>query len=153
MEKIERLNWALAKVIKDAREAKGLTQSQLAGFTGLSEIYLSQLECGVRGDSLNALLQMARVLEIPASELMRRIEDALENDPPAPPRKQGRPTKGRAVDESLFLFAQRAKVKNQKKGPASFEANPCFGVSRVVVLYFQAFHHPAQFLGHVQSTN
>jgi transcriptional regulator with XRE-family HTH domain len=95
MEKIEGLNWALARVIKDTREAKGMTQGQLAGFAGLSEIYLSQLERGVRGDSLNALLQIARVLEIPASELMRRIEEELERGPQMPIRKQGRPGKAR----------------------------------------------------------
>ena len=93
MEKIERLNWALAEVIKEAREIKGLTQSQLAGFAGLSEIYLSQLERGVRGDSLNALIQMSRVLGITASELMRRIEDELESGPQKPTHKQGRPRK------------------------------------------------------------
>jgi len=49
MKKIEWLNWALAKVIKEAREAKGLTQDQVAGFFGLSEIYLTRLECGERG--------------------------------------------------------------------------------------------------------
>jgi transcriptional regulator with XRE-family HTH domain len=93
MERIRQLNWALAKIIKEAREAKGLTQSQLAGFAGLSEIFLSRLECGEKGDSLNALMQIAGVLGIRASELVRRIEDALENGPPAPPRKQGRPKK------------------------------------------------------------
>jgi transcriptional regulator with XRE-family HTH domain len=93
MEKIELLNWALANVIREAREAKGLTQSQLAGFAGLSEVYLSKLERGGRGDSLNALMQIAGALEIKPSELMRRIEEALGNGPPAPLRKQGRPGK------------------------------------------------------------
>ena len=93
MEKIELLNWALANLVKEAREAKGLTQSQLAGFAGLSEVYLSKLEQGGRGDSLNALMQIAGVLEIKPSELMRRIEAALENGPSAPLRKQGRPGK------------------------------------------------------------
>ena len=95
MEKIERLNWALAKVIKEAREAKGLTQGQVAGFSGLSEIYLTRLECGERGDSLNALMQIAGVLEIPASELVRRIEEELARGPQMPVRKQGRPGKAR----------------------------------------------------------
>ena len=93
MEKIEGLNWALAQVVKNARETKGLTQAQLAGFAGLSEVYLSQLERGVRGDSLNALIQMAEVLEVQASELVRRVEAELERDPQKPTRKQGRPGK------------------------------------------------------------
>jgi transcriptional regulator with XRE-family HTH domain len=98
MEKIEHLNWALAKVIKDSREAKGMTQGQLAGFAGLSEIYLSQLECGERVISLHTLIQVSRVLENPAAELMRRIEEELERGPQRPVRKQGRPEKTRQKD-------------------------------------------------------
>lgn len=93
MEKIEHLNWALAWVIREARESAGLTQSQLAGFAGLSEIYVSSLEQGRRGDSINALIQIATVLKVPASELMRRIELELKNGPQKPENTAGRPRK------------------------------------------------------------
>ena len=93
MEKIAKLNWALAAVVREAREAADMTQDELAGFAGLSEIYLSSLERGTRGDSINALMQIARTLKIPASELMRRIEEELKKGPKPPPRKKGRPTK------------------------------------------------------------
>ncbi len=85
------LNWAIAETVREAREAKGLTQGQLAGLAGLSPIYLSELERGGRSASLNALLLIANVLEIKVSELVRQIEDTLESDPPAQPRKRGRP--------------------------------------------------------------
>ena len=100
MERNILLNWAIAETVRSAREAKGLTQSQLAGFAGLSEIYLSELERGGRGASLNVLLLIAKVLGVRVSELVRQIEDALGNGPPAPPRKQGRPRKIRP-SESL----------------------------------------------------
>ncbi|MDL2271804.1 helix-turn-helix domain-containing protein [Desulfovibrio sp. OttesenSCG-928-I05] len=93
MEKVENLSWALAWVIKEARESAGLTQSQLAGFAGLSEIYLSSLERGCRGDSINALMQIAGVLNIPTSELMRRIEEELKKGPRQPEKTAGRPRK------------------------------------------------------------
>ena len=93
MEKLSGLNYALAKVIREAREAKGLTQGQLAGFAGLSEIYLSSLERGYRGDSINALLLMANVLGIPASDLMRQIEEELRRGVGKPATSQGRPRK------------------------------------------------------------
>lgn len=93
MEKIEHLNWALAQVVKEARETAGLTQVQLAGFAGLSEIYLSSLERGCRGDSINALMQIAAVLNVSASELMRRIEDELKRGPRPPEKEPGRPRK------------------------------------------------------------
>mgnify|MGYP000683790113 CR=1 FL=1 len=93
MEKVAHLNWALASVIKEAREEAGLTQSQLAGFAGLSEIYLSSLERGCRGDSINALMQIAAVLKLPASELMQRIEKELKRGPKPPEKAAGRPRK------------------------------------------------------------
>lgn len=100
MEINRQLNLALAKVIRDAREAKGMTQGRLAGFAGLSEVYLSRLECGRRGASLNALIQMAEALEIPATELMRRIESELADGPTKPIRKIGRPVKIRQTEFS-----------------------------------------------------
>lgn len=93
MEKIVKLNWALAWVVREARESAGLTQDQLAGFAGLSEIYLSSLERGMRGDSINALLLIAKTLKIPAAVLVGRIEEELKNGPKPPPKKIGRPTK------------------------------------------------------------
>ena len=77
MEKIFGLNWAIAKVVKKLRESKGLTQAQLAGFAGLSEVYLSSLERGIRGDSINALMLIARVLEVSFGELMGQVEAEL----------------------------------------------------------------------------
>lgn len=100
MEKIPTLNWALAKVIREAREAKGLTQGQLAGFAGLSEIYLSSLERGYRGDSINALILIARVLGIAPSVLMGRIEEELESGVQRPVSEQGRPRKKRDTGHS-----------------------------------------------------
>lgn len=93
MEKIEKLNWALAWVIKEAREAAGLTQGQLAGFAGLSEIYLSSLERGCRGDSITALLHIGTALNIPASELLQRAEEELRRGPRPPEKEAGRPRK------------------------------------------------------------
>jgi transcriptional regulator with XRE-family HTH domain len=93
MEINRQLNLALAKVIREARETKGMTQGQLAGFAGLSEVYLSRVECGKRGASINALIQMAGALKIPAAELMRRIETELAQEPEKLTRKIGRPGK------------------------------------------------------------
>lgn len=91
MEKIPGLQWAIAKVIKETRETKGLTQGQLAGFAGLSEVYLSKLERGIRGDSINGLMQLAKALEMRPSELMTAIEAELANNPQKPDSIQGRP--------------------------------------------------------------
>ena len=74
MEKVLGLNWAIAKVVRQLRESKGLTQNQLAGFAGLSAVYISQLERGIKGASVNALMLIARVLEVSLVELMGQVE-------------------------------------------------------------------------------
>lgn len=95
MEKVAGLNWAIAKTIKMMRESKGWTQVQLAGFAGLSDVYIAKLEQGVRGDSINALVQIAAALGIRPSELMLNIETELANKPQRPKTVQGRPQQGR----------------------------------------------------------
>ena len=93
MEKNSQLAWAVAKVIREAREAAGLTQGQLAGFSGLSETYVSFIEHAHTKASINALVQIAVVLSIDATELMRRIEEDLRRGPQPPEKKTGRPRK------------------------------------------------------------
>ena len=90
MEKIRGLNWAIANVVKKLRESRRLTQAQLAGFAGLSEVYLSSLERGIRGDSINALMLIARVLEVNFGELMGQVEAELARGAEKPKTVQGR---------------------------------------------------------------
>ena len=100
MEKILGLNWAIASVVKGLRESRGLTQAQLAGLAGLSEIYLSSLERGIRGDSINALLLIARVLEVNFGELMGQIEAELACGTEKPKTMQSKPRQKRQALKS-----------------------------------------------------
>ena len=93
MEHIHGLKWAIAKVIKDIRLSKGWTQEQLAGFSGLSTVYIAKLERGVCGDSINALVLLATATGMKPSAMMRAIEDALAAGPQKPVGVQGRPAK------------------------------------------------------------
>ena len=87
------VQWAIAKVIREARETLDITQVQLADFAGLSVPFISDVERGNVGVSVTALLQMAEVLKVDASELMRRIEEDLSRGPAEPKRITGRPRK------------------------------------------------------------
>jgi len=91
MEKIPGLNWEITKTIMWIRESKGWTQAQLAGFAGLSDVYIAKLEQGVRGDSINALVQIAAATGTAFSELARAIEAELAAGPQKPDGIQGRP--------------------------------------------------------------
>ena len=93
MEKNSSLAWAIAKVIREEREKKGLTQGQLAGLSGLSETYISFIAHAHTNLSVNALVQIAAVFSLDASEAMRRIEKEMKNDPQPPKKQTGRPRK------------------------------------------------------------
>ena len=87
------IQWAIAKVIREARESLGITQVQLADFAGLSVPFISDVERGNVGVGVTALLQMADVLKVAASELVRRIEEDLRRGPVEPRKITGRPRK------------------------------------------------------------
>ena len=103
MDTLPHLYPAIAAVLKAARVEAGLSQQELADFSGLSRSYISFVECGERGISVTALYQISKVLRVKGAELFRRIEEAIEQElkngsrPPEKragrPRKQGTPAK------------------------------------------------------------
>jgi len=93
MERNIRVLWATAKVIGDTRNALGLSQTQLADFTGVARSFISCVERGDSGISIDTLLQVAKILHVDASELMRRIEEELKHGPERPQKIIGRPRK------------------------------------------------------------
>ena len=93
MDKNILVQWAIAKVVREARNTIGISQVQLADFSGLSYPYISDVERGNVGVSIAALLQIAPVLQVEATELMRRIEGEMERGPQEPEKIPGRPRK------------------------------------------------------------
>lgn len=78
MDKEPSLYAAIAAVLKEARTNAGLSQSQLADFSGLSRSYISFMECGERGLSVTALYQIGKALGVSGAELFSRIEKHVE---------------------------------------------------------------------------
>lgn len=68
-----------------------MTQRQLAELSGLSDVYVAKLEQGVRGDSINALVQIATALDVAPSTIMAAIEKELSKGPRQPAKALGRP--------------------------------------------------------------
>ena len=93
MDRNVQVQWAIAKVIREARNSLGISQVQLADFSGLSYPFISDVERGRIGVSVSALLQLAVVLKVDAAELMRRIEADMELGPQPPTKIPGRPRK------------------------------------------------------------
>jgi ribosome-binding protein aMBF1 (putative translation factor) len=59
----------LGQTIRAAREARGLTQAELAARAQVAQAYLSYLEQDQREPSLSIAARIARALEIPLDEL------------------------------------------------------------------------------------
>lgn len=91
------INWALARILRQARRSTGMTQVELAAAAGLSEQYISKMERGASGVSLNALFALSRVLHLTAADLVRLIEEEVERNPGPPVPKRGKPAKAAPV--------------------------------------------------------
>ena len=63
----------LGQAIRAAREARGLTQADLAARTQIAQAYLSYLEQDQREPSLSIAARIARELQIPLDELANTV--------------------------------------------------------------------------------
>ena len=64
-------------VIQTVREEKGLSQEVLSGLAGIGRTHLSAIERGQRKPTLETFFKLAEALDMPPSELMKRIEEIL----------------------------------------------------------------------------
>jgi transcriptional regulator with XRE-family HTH domain len=65
---------AFATVIREARKERELSQEALGFESGYHRTYIGMLERGLMNPSLRTILSIASALEIPAGELVRRVE-------------------------------------------------------------------------------
>lgn len=56
--------------LKQLREARGLTQAQLAEMAGLSKSYYNELETGKKVINHRRIVELAKTLNVPASEII-----------------------------------------------------------------------------------
>lgn len=68
------------QALRESRKARGLTQEELAFQSGYHPTYIGQLERGVKSPSLRTIMGLAAVLSTRASELIKRVEDLLQED-------------------------------------------------------------------------
>jgi transcriptional regulator with XRE-family HTH domain len=67
------INANFAEQLKRLREARGLSQEELAFRSGLDRTYISQLERGLKSPTLNTLADVARCLNVGPAELLRDV--------------------------------------------------------------------------------
>ena len=68
---------AFAKVLRESRQAAGLTQEALAELSDLDRSYISEIERCLKVPSLTTLWRLARALNLPLHEMMARVEAEL----------------------------------------------------------------------------
>lgn len=62
-------------VLRQLREARGLTQEQLGFECGLRRTFISVLELGQQQPTLTSIFKIALALGMPASDLIKKVED------------------------------------------------------------------------------
>jgi len=68
---------AFAKVLREVRKERGLSQEGLGFESGYHRTYIGMLERGLMNPTLRTILSVASALEVPAGELVGRVEAAL----------------------------------------------------------------------------
>ena len=66
----------VGKKIREARKRKGFTQQALAEATGIGEMYISEIERGVKMPSLNLFAKIVSALDISADYVLRDVMPA-----------------------------------------------------------------------------
>ncbi|MCX7867635.1 helix-turn-helix domain-containing protein [Limisphaera sp. VF-2] len=60
--------------VRQQREAKGLTQEQLAERADLDRTYISDIERGSRNPGIRNVIRIARALGIPTAKLLEGVD-------------------------------------------------------------------------------
>jgi transcriptional regulator with XRE-family HTH domain len=63
----------LGRNVRAAREARGMTQEDLAHKSGLSSVQISRIERGRREIRITTLLQLLRALDVSPEELLHGL--------------------------------------------------------------------------------
>ena len=68
---------AVARALADAREEKGITQSELADMTGISQSQLSKQLRGLRAINLDEIRLICNALGISMASIFQKADDSL----------------------------------------------------------------------------
>lgn len=73
------MNMAVAETIKALRKQKGVSQEKLADAIDSHQVYISEIEKGKKIPSLTILHNIAAFFEMSLTDLIKEIEDKLNN--------------------------------------------------------------------------
>jgi transcriptional regulator with XRE-family HTH domain len=70
---VEKIDQAIANVLREQREKKDLSQEQLSFDAELHRTYISQLERGLKSVTVKTLIRITTVLEIEIDVFMKKV--------------------------------------------------------------------------------
>ena len=75
----------LGTILRRLRVDRGWTLVKMSTRTGMNPTYLGVMEKGGNMPTIHTLLELADVFNIPASEIIRELEEMRKRKPPQPP--------------------------------------------------------------------
>ena len=70
---------ATGEVIYELRSERKMSQEVLSGLAEISRSHLSMIENGQKNANVDTLWKIAGALDLPLSDLMRRVEEKIRN--------------------------------------------------------------------------
>ncbi|MFP4467204.1 MAG: helix-turn-helix domain-containing protein [Candidatus Goldiibacteriota bacterium] len=101
--KNNRVNVCVGAKIKMLRQTTGITQEQLSESVELSQNFISQLENGKKSPSIESLVKIANVLDVPVSVFFEVIQDSASTAPP----------KNNLLDKKMDLLLKNLRRKEK----------------------------------------
>lgn len=71
----DRLHRRFGEVLREKRKERGLTQEVLAQKAGITPVYVSQLERGLKSPSLWTIARLSKVLGVSMRKIVGAVED------------------------------------------------------------------------------
>ncbi|MEK6615021.1 MAG: helix-turn-helix transcriptional regulator [Bacteroidota bacterium] len=75
---MEKIDTALANVLRKLREKKDISQEELSFRAELHRTYISQLERGLKSVTVKTLVRITDVLEIDIDDFMKMVKNELK---------------------------------------------------------------------------
>lgn len=75
---IEYDRYAVGRVVRQLRKERGRSQEVLSGLAGMARSHLAMVENGDKQANFETLWRIANALDIKPHELVRRIEEEIE---------------------------------------------------------------------------
>ncbi len=72
-------NRAVGQVIRQRRQKRRLSQETLSGLAGIARTHLTMIENGTKQPNLETVWRIAQALDMSASELIRLVEQEIED--------------------------------------------------------------------------